>query len=58
LRLIESYDGYSFYNFLVPVGAFGDSYDRFLVRAHEMVESCSIISQCVNFLQVFANLDD
>jgi NADH:ubiquinone oxidoreductase subunit D len=58
LRLTDSYDGYEFLNFYIPIGLFGDCYDRFLVRMQEMYESCFIMFQCLDFLQTFTNLDD
>jgi len=58
LRLVENYDGYEFLKFFIPVGLFGDCYDRFLVRVQEMYESCFIMHQCLDFLQIFISLDD
>jgi NADH dehydrogenase (ubiquinone) Fe-S protein 2 len=52
LRLVEAYDNYDLYNFSVPVGRFGDCYDRFLIRIEEMRESVYIIGQALNFLQL------
>lgn len=51
LRVIESYDSYSFFDFSVPVGVYGDCYDRYLIRLDEMRESLGIIYQCLNFLR-------
>lgn len=51
LRVIESYDSYSFFDFSVPVGIYGDCYDRYLIRLDEMRESLGIIYQCLNFLR-------
>jgi NADH dehydrogenase (ubiquinone) Fe-S protein 2 len=58
LRIADSYDGYEFLNFFIPIGLSGDCYDRFLVRIQEMYESCFIMHQCLDFLQIFVNLDD
>ena len=38
-------------NFDIPVGTEGDSYDRYLVRMHEMRESANIIKQCCDWLK-------
>lgn len=50
LRVIEAYDSYNFFDFSIPVGQFGDSYDRYLIRLEEMRESLHIMSQCLVFL--------
>jgi NADH:ubiquinone oxidoreductase subunit D len=36
--------------FSIPVGEYGDCYDRFLIRLEEMRESLFIMEQCLNFL--------
>jgi len=43
LRLIEAYDAYNFFDFSVPVGQFGDCYDRYMIRVEEMRESLNIM---------------
>lgn len=48
LRKEQPYDGYENFEFDVPVGTNGDSYDRFLCRVEEMRQSLRIISQCIN----------
>jgi len=53
LRLIENYDCYNLLNFSVPVGFFGDCYDRYLIRIEEMRESLFIMNQCLNLLHMF-----
>lgn len=55
MRFIESYDCYNLFDFSIPIGHFGDCYDRYLVRVEEMRESLFIISQALCFLQY---LDD
>lgn len=45
LRKIYNYENYNEFNFKIPVGLYGDCYDRFLIRINEMRESCSIIAQ-------------
>ncbi len=47
LRKAQPYSGYEQYEFDVPVGASGDSYDRYLVRMEEMRQSVRIIEQAV-----------
>jgi NADH-quinone oxidoreductase subunit D len=51
LRKKQPYDAYGLVDFDVPVGKTGDSYDRYLVRVHEMRESNKIIQQCVKWLR-------
>jgi NADH dehydrogenase (ubiquinone) Fe-S protein 2 len=48
LRVSEPYEIYRELNFKIPVGTFGDCYDRYLIRMNEMRESVSIIFQCLN----------
>ncbi len=45
LRKDRPYLGYEHYDFEVPVGTKGDSYDRFAVRGEEMRQSVRIIKQ-------------
>ncbi len=58
LRLIQPYDAYNFFKFYIPVGANGDCYDRYLIRVEEIRESCFIILQAVNFLNVLNKAND
>ena len=48
LRKDRPYLGYENYDFDVPVGTSGDSYDRWLVRVEEIRQSIRIIRQAVN----------
>jgi NADH dehydrogenase (ubiquinone) Fe-S protein 2 len=48
LRKMQPYDAYDKVEFDVPVGARGDSYDRYLLRCEEMRQSLRIIEQCIN----------
>ncbi|MFA5257010.1 MAG: NADH dehydrogenase (quinone) subunit D [Opitutales bacterium] len=48
LRKDRPYLGYENYDFDVPVGIAGDSYDRWLVRVEEVRQSIRIIRQAVN----------
>jgi len=47
LRKDRPYLGYDQYEFDVPIGATGDCYDRYLVRAEEMRQSVRIIRQVI-----------
>ncbi len=47
LRKAMPYSGYERYDFDIPTGANGDSYDRYLVRMAEMRQSLRIIKQAV-----------
>jgi NADH-quinone oxidoreductase subunit D len=47
LRKAAPYDVYDRLEFDVPIGAVGDTFDRYLVRIQEMRESVRIIKQCV-----------
>jgi NADH-quinone oxidoreductase subunit D len=47
LRRSQPYDVYAEMNFDVPVGTKGDCYDRFMVRAEEVRQSCRIMKQCL-----------
>lgn len=57
LRLIESYDNYNLFKFDVPIGIFGDSYDRYLIRLEEMRESLNIMTQALKYLKYFNDKD-
>ncbi|CAK1602987.1 unnamed protein product [Parnassius mnemosyne] len=48
LRIVHPYDGYDLYDFDVPVGTFGDSYDRHLLRLFELRQSLRIINQVID----------
>jgi NADH-quinone oxidoreductase subunit D len=50
VRVMEPYSGYEDFDFEVPVGKNGDTYDRFLVRQEEMWQSLSIIRQALEKL--------
>jgi len=47
---LETYGNYYFLNFRSYLGHSGDSYDRFLIRMNEMLESLNIINQIINKL--------
>ena len=47
LRKRHPYLGYEQYDFDIPLGSVGDSYDRYLVRMAEMRQSMSILRQAI-----------
>lgn len=47
VRITSPYLGYETYDFEVPVGEYGDSYDRYRVRMEEMLQSAKIIRQAI-----------
>ncbi len=50
IRKADPYCGYENYDFEIPIGYNGDSYDRFIVRLAEMRESVKIIKQAMEAL--------
>jgi len=47
-RKIRPYSGYEWFDFEIPTGRYGDSYDRCAVRVEELRQSLKIIQQCVD----------
>jgi len=47
LRRVLPYAGYEDYDFIIPLGSHGDTYDRYLVRIQEMRQSIRIIEQAL-----------
>lgn len=47
LRKKQPYYGYETYDFDVPIGEYGDTYDRIMVRLEEIHQSTRIINQCL-----------
>jgi len=47
MRVYAPYYGYDQYKFDIPVGDRGDSYDRYMVRMAEILESAKIIEQAL-----------
>ncbi len=50
IRKAQPYSGYDKFDFEVPIGQNGDTYDRYLVRIAEMHQSVRIIRQAVESL--------
>lgn len=50
VRAMEPYSSYEDFEFDIPVGTNGDTYDRFMVRQEEMWESLRIIRQAIEKL--------
>ncbi|HOS47893.1 MAG TPA: NADH-quinone oxidoreductase subunit D [Bacteroidia bacterium] len=55
VRVMNPYSSYQDFDFIVPIGTNGDTYDRFMVRENEMWQSMSIIKQAMEKLD---RLDD
>ena len=51
LRKADPYDGYDRLEFEVPIGAIGDTFDRYYVRVLEIRECVKIIRQCVDQIE-------
>jgi NADH-quinone oxidoreductase subunit D len=50
VRVMNPYSSYQDFEFDIPVGQNGDTYDRFMVRNAEMWESLRILEQAINNL--------
>ena len=50
IRKADPYCGYEKYDFEIPIGYQGDSFDRFIVRLEEMRQSVKIMTQCCALL--------
>ncbi len=48
MRVYAPYYGYDQFEFDVPVGSRGDSYDRYMVRMEEITQSLRILEQALN----------
>lgn len=55
VRVMNPYSSYNDFDFVIPVGTNGDTYDRFMVRGREMWESLSIIRQAIEKLDKMAD---
>ena len=59
VRVTDSYSIYDRFDFGIPVGTYGDCWDRFYVRVEEMRESVKIIEQAMDVIpegDVFAKV--
>jgi NADH-quinone oxidoreductase subunit D len=50
VRVMNPYSSYEDFDFQIPVGEHGDTYDRFMVRQNEILESLKIINQALDNL--------
>jgi NADH-quinone oxidoreductase subunit D len=57
VRVHAPYSSYQDFEFIIPVGSTGDSYDRWLVREQEMWQSLSIIRQAYQKVQAFTGAE-
>jgi NADH-quinone oxidoreductase subunit D len=48
VRVMNPYSSYQDFEFVVPVGESGDTFDRFMVRQEEIYQSLSIIRQALD----------
>jgi len=55
VRVADPYSSYEEFDFVIPVGQSGDTYDRFMVRQQEMWESLSIIRQALDKLDAMTD---
>jgi NADH-quinone oxidoreductase subunit D len=51
VRVMNPYSSYEDFDFKIPIGTNGDTYDRFMVREDEIWESFSIIKQALEKLE-------
>jgi NADH-quinone oxidoreductase subunit D len=61
VRVATPYSSYQDFDFIIPVGTSGDTYDRFMVRQEEMWQSLSIIRQAIKNMpsgEMHANIPD
>lgn len=56
IRVMNPYSSYEDFDFIIPLGTNGDTYDRFMVREQEMWESYSIICQAMKKIDRKENL--
>lgn len=48
--MLSPYDAYNLVDFAVPVGRYGDCFDRYLIRMEEMRQSLKIIDQVLQII--------
>jgi NADH dehydrogenase (ubiquinone) Fe-S protein 2 len=51
IRKVEPYEIYNEIDFQIPVGTWGDCFDRFLIRLEEMRQSAKIMEVCLKKLE-------
>jgi len=51
VRVATPYSSYQDFDFIIPIGTAGDTYDRFMVRQEEMWQSLKIIEQAIKICQ-------
>ncbi len=52
VRVMNPYSSYQDFDFEIPIGTNGDTYDRFIVRNEEIWQSVSIINQAIQKMEV------
>lgn len=57
VRVMNPYSSYEDFKFDIPIGTNGDTYDRFMVREHEIWESYSIIQQAIEKIEKMPEKD-
>jgi NADH-quinone oxidoreductase subunit D len=57
LRKVDAYGFYSRFDFRIPLGDHGDTYDRYMIRILEMRESIKILQQALRDLPAGAIMD-
>jgi NADH-quinone oxidoreductase subunit D len=50
VRVMNPYSSYEDFDFTIPIGQNGDTYDRYMVRNEEMWQSLEIVKQAINNL--------
>ncbi len=50
VRVMNPYSSYEDFDFIIPIGQHGDTFDRYNVRIEEMWQSLSIVEQALNKL--------
>jgi len=50
VRVMNPYSSYEDFDFIIPIGQHGDTFDRYNVRIEEMWQSLSIVEQALNNL--------
>jgi NADH-quinone oxidoreductase subunit D len=57
IRKVDAYGIYSRFPFRVPLGAHGDTYDRYMIRVLEMRESITVLQQALKEIPVGPIMD-